>query len=57
MLWNQKESFALYAYKLEAELEETVQAVKDKLFGIHRVYLDVKKKIGLKVLDIAIWIG
>jgi len=48
MLWNNKENYRLSAYQKESELEDTVNIVKDQLFGPNRIYLDDKKKIGSK---------
>jgi len=48
MLWNKEETYYEYPYKKEAELEEAVNIVKEKLFGKNRIYLDDKKKIGQK---------
>jgi hypothetical protein len=46
MLWNKEEKYILMPYSTEPELEESVNKVKDALFGSTRIYLDVKKKIG-----------
>ena len=46
MLWNKEEKYLIMPYNTEPELEESVNKVKDALFGPTRIYLDVKKKIG-----------
>lgn len=48
MLWNKKEKYIHVPYENEAELEDAVNRVKEKLFGPDRLYLDDKKKIGSK---------
>ncbi len=48
MLWNNNHRYSEYPYKKESELEEAVNTVKDVLFGISRIYMDDKKKIGKK---------
>jgi len=46
MLWNREETYQLYPFDKESELEESVHQIKDKLFGPKRIYLDDKKRIG-----------
>lgn len=48
MLWNKQEKYNLLPYENEAELEDAVNKVKERLFGPDRLYLDDKKKIGSK---------
>lgn len=48
MLWNKQEKYIEVPFEKEAELEETVNQVKDALFGSTRIYLDDKRKIGRK---------
>ena len=48
MLWNKEEKYVEAPYEKELELEEAVNEVKDALFGLTRIYLDDKKKIGKK---------
>ena len=48
MLWNKEERYTHLPYENEAELENAVNEVKSQLFGINRIYLDDKKKIGSK---------
>lgn len=48
MLWNKSESYEIYPYATEAELEVAVNEVKDRLFGANRIYVDDKRRIGQK---------
>jgi len=48
MLWNKEENYTEVPYSKESELEEAVNEVKKALFGPTRIYLDDKKKIGIK---------
>jgi len=48
LIWTKTGSFVTVGYAVEADLEDAVLQVKDKLFGPNRVYLDIKKKIGAK---------
>ncbi len=48
MLWNKEEKYTEIPYTKESELEDAVNEIKDTLFGPMRIYLDDKKKIGLK---------
>ena len=48
MLWNKDNQYIEIPYEKESELEETVNEVKNALFGSTRIYLDDKKKIGKK---------
>jgi hypothetical protein len=48
MLWNKQEKYIEIPYDKESDLEEAVNEVKEALFGSTRIYLDDKKKIGLK---------
>ncbi|MXX99607.1 MAG: hypothetical protein F4Y67_02140 [Chloroflexi bacterium] len=45
-LWVNSDSYRATVYKNEAELEKTILRLKDRLFGVDRIYLDVKRKIG-----------
>ncbi len=45
-LWVDADSYRPTEYKDEAELEEVILDLKERLFGPDRVYLDVKRKIG-----------
>ena len=48
MLWSDKSVYQDAPFDLESELEQAVLEVAPVLFGSQRVYLDTKKKIGLK---------
>ena len=47
-IWTNRGSFSKVSYKSEADLEKAIEKVKHHLFGNNRIYLDVKKKIGVK---------
>jgi len=46
MLWTQKQQFHPWPFDIEADLETTIAEIQTALFGVSRVYLDVKKLIG-----------
>jgi hypothetical protein len=48
LIWTKKGPYRSMEYKSEAELEGAILQVQDQLFGANRIYLDVKKKIGIK---------
>jgi hypothetical protein len=48
LLWTKDGTYRLAGYRDEADLEGAINQVKTELFGEHRIYLDVKKKIGAK---------
>ncbi len=48
MLWKPGNIFINEPFEKETDLEEAIQTVKDALFGKSRIYLDIKKKIGIK---------
>jgi hypothetical protein len=48
MLWNTANRYYEFPYNQESELEDTVNEVKEALFGSKRIYLDDKRKIGKK---------
>ncbi len=48
LLWTKTGPYHQVDYKNEAELESAILEVQDTLFGLDRIYLDVKKKIGVK---------
>lgn len=48
LFWTKDGIYRLASYQSEADLEATINRVKQELFGEHRIYLDVKKKIGAK---------
>jgi hypothetical protein len=48
LVWTKSASYRLASYQSESDLEAAINKVKAELFGEHRIYLDVKKKIGAK---------
>jgi hypothetical protein len=48
MLWNKDHKYLESPFKLESDLEDSVNAVKEALFGKRRIYLDDKRRIGKK---------
>lgn len=48
LLWTKGGIYRLAGYQSESDLEAAINQVKAELFGEHRIYLDVKKKIGAK---------
>jgi hypothetical protein len=48
MLWSKSESFDIHPFESESEFEKAIIECSESLFGPNRVYVDVKKKIGLK---------
>jgi hypothetical protein len=48
VIWTKNSIFSRSNYASEADLETAILQVKSGLFGRNRIYLDVKKKIGLK---------
>ncbi len=47
LLWTLGDTYRQVEYQSEQELESSIQQVKTELFGRGRLYLDVKKKIGM----------
>lgn len=47
-IWTEGQRYHRAEYKTEAELEAAIVQVQAELFGPNRIYLDVKKKIGVK---------
>ncbi len=47
LLWTPGDTYRQVEYQSEQELESSIQQVKTELFGRGRLYLDVKKKIGM----------
>lgn len=45
-IWSASDIYRRIDFKDEAELESSIHAVKEELFGHGRIYIDVKKKIG-----------
>jgi hypothetical protein len=50
MIWTANGSYQQAGYANEADLEAAIIEVQRDLFGANRIYLDVKKKIGTKVV-------
>ena len=48
MLWNQSQTFEQAPFDTENELEAAVNHAAAAIFGKSRIYLDIKKKMGLK---------
>lgn len=48
VIWTLKGSFERVDFEKEADLENAILEVQKQLFGKGRIYLDVKRKIGLK---------
>lgn len=48
MLWNKNNQYIEFPFKKESELEESINEIKEALFGQDRIYLDDKRKIGEK---------
>ncbi len=48
IVWTPTGPFRLHPFKTEGELEASILAIRHELFGPARIYLDIKKKIGLK---------
>ena len=48
MVWSPGGSFRRVPYADEADLEAAIIEVRRELFGANRIYLDVKKKIGVR---------
>lgn len=48
MLWTCEKVYKEEPFDLEADFEKAINEVEEPLFGSSRIYLEVKKKIGLK---------
>ena len=48
IVWTNSGQFRLTHYASESDLEATIVKLQKELFGIERVYVDVKRKIGGK---------
>ena len=48
MQWTSEKVYLEEQFDLEADLENAINEVEEPLFGSSRIYLEVKKKIGLK---------
>jgi hypothetical protein len=45
-IWTEGSYYRSVEYESEADLEAAILVVQKELFGVKRIYLDVKKKIG-----------
>jgi len=54
MLWTTTDTYSVEPYTSENDLEAAIREVSQALFGSHRIYLDIKKKIGTagKIMNI-----
>ena len=52
MIYTGKNSYLPDPYESEAQFEKEVLKLKNQLFGSNRLYLDLKKKIGVKTKNI-----
>src|SRR5579859_1466468 len=48
MVWSSGGAYRRVEYANEADLETAIIEVQRELFGVNRIYLDVKKKIGTR---------
>jgi hypothetical protein len=48
LIWTKQTIYSLSDYHNEAELEAAILQVQKELFGQNRIFLDVKKKVGVK---------
>lgn len=48
VIWTPFGAYRRVEYQSESDLEQAIVQVQAKLFGSHRIYLDIKKKIGAK---------
>ena len=48
LIWTKSGSFHRVGYESEADLESAIVQVLAVLFGPHRIYLDIKRKVGAK---------
>ncbi len=48
MIWTPLEKYEDEPFESELDLEEAIMEVAGPLFGVDRIYLDVKKLIGAK---------
>jgi hypothetical protein len=48
MLWSKNSTYHEEPFDTESELEKAILETSEKLFGINRIYLDAKRKIGAK---------
>jgi hypothetical protein len=48
LIWTKDGTYRLANFQSESDLEAAINQVKTELFGQHRIYLDIKRKIGAK---------
>ena len=48
MQWTSEKVYLEEQFDLEADLEKAINEVEESLFDSSRIYLELKKKIGLK---------
>jgi hypothetical protein len=48
VIWTPQGAYSIVNYQNEADLENAIIQVQSVLFGSKRIYLDIKKKIGIK---------
>lgn len=48
VIWTPDGAYSIASYSKEADLESAILQVQSDLFGRNRIYLDIKKKIGIK---------
>lgn len=48
VIWTPNGAYSIANYRSEADLESAILQVQSELFGRNRIYLDIKKKIGVK---------
>lgn len=48
IIWSNQNTYQYRNYQNEKDLENAILQVQADLFGSHRIYLDIKKRIGLK---------
>lgn len=46
VIWTPDDVFRRVDYDSESDLEDAILAVQEQLFGLQRIYLDIKRKIG-----------
>ena len=51
MLWTSEKVYREDPFDTEADLEEAILQVAPALFGVARVYLDAKRRIGVRGRD------
>ena len=54
MILHGKDKFIEWRFGKESELKEAIQEARPELFGPSRIYLEIKKKIGKKGVQVNI---